>query len=326
MDGRVGVYYFEVNWKFVGGAGSIDHLSDASADSLYNVSLGNHAGENITPGSLSAGKYNVAMGVGALKSSANTTKTVAIGYQALGEVTVGIRNVALGYYSLKDNIYGSGNIGIGPEAIKSSTGGDNNIAIGQFSLKSISSSSSNTSLGASSLNGLTSGNSNIAIGYSSGTHQATGGSNIIIGTSVDVVDNNGSNQLNIGNLIYGTDVYNVGGKLGIGNGNVAPKSTLDVKGSMSLPVTIDPTTTTYNVLDTDYTVITNASSVVLPDPTGIDGRIYVIKKGAGSSTIVVSSNGAGVTIDASPTYTLNTAYQYVMVQATPGLWLIIGQN
>ena len=67
---------------------------------------------------------------------------------------------------------------------------------------------------------------------------------------------------------------------------------IKMSGSLTLPLyAVEGQNTTYDVKDTDHTILSTAidQTINLPDPAGIIGRIYVIKKAsnfAGNTTIV----------------------------------------
>ena len=86
----------------------------------------------------------------------------------------------------------------------------------------------------------TGSNYNTLLGYQAGYGITTGGYNIVIGQNIEAPSVTGSQQLNIGNLIYGTGVYNgasvssvpVAGNIGIGT--TSPWRALSVNGSSDL--------------------------------------------------------------------------------------------
>jgi len=207
--------------------------------------------------------------------------------------------------------------------------GNLNIGIGDYALSSATSASENTAIGSFALDGLTTGSYNIALGEGAGDHLATGDYNIILGRGIDVSSTSASNELNIGKTIYATGIYTTSAKVGIGNGNNAPKSTLDVKGSVSLPYASGGTTT---LTDTNYTYLINVDgdTVTLPDATNIAGRVYIIKLltsfTPATATVATTSSQQ---IDGATSHTLNqssTKAEYIKVQSTGSNWIIIGQN
>lgn len=114
----------------------------------------------------------------------------------------------------------------------------------------------------------------------------------------------------------------------VGVGSDVPNSTLDVAGSMALPVT-EVQLVNYTVLDLDHTILTgNPITITLPDPVGIDGRVYVIKRvgDTDTTTVVSAGSGAGADIDGVTSQTLVGAWKYMRFQSTGATWIIIGQN
>jgi hypothetical protein len=106
-------------------------------------------------------------------------------------------------------------------------------------------------------------------------------------------------------------------------------STLQVEGSLALPVTtITGTTTSYDVTSNDYTIVGNTSSdltINLPSASDIIGRIYVIKNYSGKNVTI--NPASGETIDGNTSLAINTAYQFVVLQVvSSGAWIIIGGN
>ena len=181
----------------------------------------------------------------------------------------------------------------------------------------------NVVFGYGALGFMSSGNDNIAIGYAVGGTFDGGNHNIMIGNTASLSADNANNELNIGDAIYATGIYGSSVKVGIGNNNNAPNSTLDVGGSVSLPINNGGATT---LGDNDYTYLVTSSgvTVTLPDATTMAGRVYLIKLTAtGTATVGTTSSQY---LDASTTFTLSAQYKYVQVQSTGTNWIIIGQN
>ena len=151
---------------------------------------------------ITTGFRNVAIGNGAGAACQGCSNNFFMGYNAGSVGTSQTFNVSIGRTAGRDN-NGNGNLFIGTDAGIAATG------------------SYNTFLGDS-------------VGYS----QTSGGSNILIGASLDAPTTNGSRQLNIGNLIYGTNAQSggvantstpTGGFVGIG---VVPSTLFDVADSI----------------------------------------------------------------------------------------------
>ena len=183
----------------------------------------------------------------------------------------------------------------------------------------------NTGVGVGSLYNTSSGEGNTSLGFSTGNNITTGSFNILLGYGSNPSSPTASNELNLGNSIYATDINHTGfvTKIGIGKDHKAPKSTLDVGGSFSLPLRLE--VNSYTLTDSDYTIIGGGTTTVtLPDPTNIVGRIYVIKAGTPGNVTVNTTNA---TIDGQTSITLTNPYDFIQVQAVAsGLWIIIGTN
>ena len=321
-DNNIGFYYKgNFGWELLGGASRIDELSDGKSDGVKNVFLGTGAGINNVQSGPWAGQYNVGIGIDALKQGVNASKSIAIGYKALYNDNT-TRNTAIGYLALETVATGSGNTAIGPEVLKLTTG-NNNTAVGEFGFNALVVGNENTSLGSSSGSALTAGVGNIFVGSSAGSSQTIGDKNIAIGIGVNLANLTGDNQMNIGNLIYANSLYTSSGKIGIGNGNNTPKSTLDIDGSLSMAyasggiVTLDATHYTYNCTSAGQTI-------TLPTAIGVTGRIYIVKLTVAGSSVV--STTVGQTIDGAASYDLTAQWKYVQVQSDGANWIIIGQN
>ena len=203
------------------------------------------------------------------------------------------------------------------------------VFIGQYSGHSATTNGTkNTGVGVSSLYSLTSGVENVAIGFEAGKTITTGNLNIMIGGDINGTEPSSATanrELNIGNTIYATDIYNTTAKVGIGNGNKAPKSTLDIGGSINVKYEV-LSAATYTVQDDDYLIINvtiGGGTITLPDPATCVGRIYVIKN-SHSTTLTVDTNGG--LIDGNASVSLDQ-YKFIKVFSIGGSgWAIIGQN
>ncbi|HET8581136.1 MAG TPA: immunoglobulin-like domain-containing protein [Candidatus Paceibacterota bacterium] len=166
---------------------------------------------------------NVAAGAHAFVTNSTGVGNTAVGDYALNSNTNGNTNTAVGNATLQHNTSGGSNTALGNDALYSNTGGNNNVAIGYYAL-----------------HGATSG-SNTALGYQAGYSLTSGSSNIAIGQNVNLPSATGSQQLNIGNVLYGSGIYNgssvssspvSGGKIGVGT--TTPWKTLSVAGDLSV--------------------------------------------------------------------------------------------
>lgn len=117
-----------------------------------------------------------------------------------------------------------------------------------------------------------------------------------------------------------------------GTGNVAigagaPRSRLDVQGSMGLGVTIANGNL---VLDgTHNVVLTNGAgniTVTLPAPANLNGRTYYIKKTDGDADTVTINAAGGALIDGSASLTLFVQGDAVRVICDGGNWHVISDE
>jgi hypothetical protein len=154
------------------------------------------------------------------------------------------------------------------------------VAVGAYSQTAITSGDGNASLGAYSLFSATSAAYNTAIGINSAYSLTTGGYNITIGAYVDPPSVTGSRQLNIGNVLFGTSMYNGGtqssapiaGKIGIGG--VPSTHELEVNGAIKSNTPIASTA--------DGTVATTAFA-------GAAWTAFTPTLGAGAGTLTAAS-------------------------------------
>ena len=122
---------------------------------------------------------------------------------------------------LNDDLTTNRNTYVGYQSGKANTHGSNNVAVGNQSL----------------LN-ATSGSFNVATGFLAGKDITSGWYNIMIGYNTQPTAPTSSNQLNIGNIIYGTDISLTTPKIGIGVTN--PVEKLDVLGNFQVKKPIGP--------------------------------------------------------------------------------------
>ena len=229
----------------------------ANNSGSYNSALGRSALFSNT-----TGIYNSALGVNALYSNTTGSNNSALGVNALYSNTTGSNNSAFGYFALYSNTTGSQNSALGRDVLFSNTTGANNSALGNYALYSNTTGSYNSALGyqalyynASATNTVavgyqaaqgtalynnqggtylgyqagysagTGSNYNTLLGYQAGYGITTGAYNIVIGQNVEAPTVTGNQQLNIGNVLYGSGIYNgssvsaapvLNSKLGVG--------------------------------------------------------------------------------------------------------------
>ncbi|SFV32084.1 polymer-forming cytoskeletal protein [Thermoflavifilum thermophilum] len=105
-----------------------------------------------------------------------------------------------------------------------------------------------------------------------------------------------------------------------------PNSTLQVQGSFSLAITT--VTANYTATEKDHTILANCSggpiTVTLPNPAGLNGRIYTIKKigngGIDNALTITPSSGQ---IEGGSSYTIYNDWTFVTLQTDGTNWYII---
>ena len=171
---------------------------------------------------------------------------------------------------------GNSSVYLGQEAAVTASGGQNT-AIGYNAGTSLTSGAGNILIGKEAGYDITTGDDNIAITVGpAGLFE--GNESILIGKFPTSIHNYNSNSMNIGDLIYGEDIYTASGKVGIGHGNHSPTSTLHIGGSHS--VKIVGAHEDYTPTDTDYIIVfdthTAACTLSLPPMEGRAGRVYIV--------------------------------------------------
>jgi hypothetical protein len=218
-------------------------FNTSGVDGVY---IGDFAGE------LSTGDRNILVGFGSGGTTSGSDNLI-LGYQA-GYLNSGDFNIILGRDAGNNNS-GWYNTLIGNNAGRQQQGYYNEL-IGFETGRNLRSSST-VAIGAEALRGLgvdpfvannnvalgyragyqveTGANNNILIGYQAANTLTTGANNIVIGYDITVVDGTQSETLNIGNLIFGTDLDGTGTTLATGNigiGTSTPSERLTVDGTI----------------------------------------------------------------------------------------------
>jgi hypothetical protein len=161
----------------------------------YDALFANATGSDITAIGRYAGRSNTGSFV------------TAIGGDAVGGgiASSGAYNTGVGYQSIKGGT-GSQNTGVGALSLFSNTTGSDNVAFGMQALNTNVSGGRNVALGYQSLFNNTASN-NTAIGHRSAFDLSSGSFNITIGSYINPPSITTSGQLNIGNVLYGVNLY-----------------------------------------------------------------------------------------------------------------------
>ncbi|MDR2144909.1 MAG: hypothetical protein LBE91_00410 [Tannerella sp.] len=205
-----------------------------------------------------SGKSNTAVGAGNMTAGPGGHDNVAIGFENFGSNNEGHDNVAIGTRNLTDNYRGHDNIAIGSAVLDGISDGIQNIAIGSRTLQD------------------TDGSNNIAIGFHSGEF-ADGNDMIIIGSNLKA--SQGDSTLNIGDVIFGVSMYNVG-KIGIGT--PSPRTTLEINGSAT-------NESAYNA-GTVTTIDFTKSNLARTTSTATTGFTLNGMKDGGTYTLAIQAN------------------------------------
>lgn len=114
------------------------------------------------------------------------------------------------------------------------------------------------------------------------------------------------------------------------NGNVgiettSPNSKLEVNGSVSKAIVSK--TSAYTASIDDHTILCDSSggvfTITLPATSGIEGRVYVIKKTDSSANAVTIDGNAAEAIDGDATFDLEYEDEVVRIQTDGSNWFII---
>ncbi len=260
----------------------------------YNVASGYKALYNN-----SSGSNNVASGYGALENNSNASDNVAIGIWALNQNTSGTTNTGVGATALYHNQTGNFNTAVGNGAGGGASGQShsNNSFFGHQAGYQITTGWSNTALGVQSGYANTTGTGNVYLGMQAGDNQTSGDYNIIIGGhSINLPSSTGSNQLNIGNLIYGTNVNGTADTLSTGNigiGTTTPANKLSIYGAASIGATYENITA-----PTDGLIIKGNLGVGTSTPVA-KLEVYGIAGNNAIANFASSSNASALYVAAS---------------------------
>jgi len=185
-------------------------LANYTTSTITNMAIGGGAGLSISTGggnvafgprtllSVTNGSNNTAVGYNALGAASGAqSSNTAIGYEAGGIGTASTENTAIGYWAHRNTAtsMGTGNVFVGAYAgfnvsTPASNSGTTNVGVGYQAMQS-----------------NTSGSNNIGIGRLALGSNSTGSFNIVLGGYVTAPSTTSSGQLNIGNVLYGTGLY-----------------------------------------------------------------------------------------------------------------------
>jgi hypothetical protein len=197
------------NFNTAEGAFALDMVG--SGGGKYNTAIGygalhlDTAGTNNTADggyALTAnvtGNYNVANGFSALASNKDGSSNTADGYRTLNLNTSGSFNTAMGFGALTSNATGIDNTAIGSGALSSSNSASFNTAIGFNALES-STASNNTAAGFEALFHNTIGTQNTAMGGAALFSNTTGNNNTATSFEALFSNTTGSNNTACGEL------------------------------------------------------------------------------------------------------------------------------
>lgn len=252
----------------------------------------------------------------------------------------GLENIAIGNYATSYN-YG---IAIGPGSFAKTYGvalgnssytSNNGITIGSNSGASLDVSGvGNVIIGASAGNNLTTGTNNIIIGREAGSDMnyspSTGSYNVLIGYNAWTPSTNTSYFLNIGGLIFGTNLsinYNTisTGKVGIRT--TTPTDNLDVNGTFrsrgSIHLPVKTVNANYTATNEDFVILGSSTTPITITLPVVSGRVYVVKKVSTGDVVVAPASG---TIDGSPSITLTLLNSSIVAICDGTNYYIIAQK
>jgi hypothetical protein len=259
-----------------------------ATSSVQNVAIGYQTLRNTSDFSNGAGGNAINSG------SAN----VAVGYQALTSNTSGSYNSAIGSSALFSNTIGFGNNAQGISALQLNTTGNQNQAIGNNALRGNVSGTLNVAIGDSALRS-SNGTGNIGLGFQAGSGISTGSYNLAIGYDIDVANPAGSQQLSIGNVLFGTGLYNGGATSSapVTNGNIGLGTTTPFSQFAIHAVNGSTNTTLFAIGSSTQTATTTLFSIDNLGTTTLLTATTTLFYGAGLNTcnsgFVVTYDGKG---------------------------------
>lgn len=304
--------------------GGINLLLGSSTSGLTLGGL--NAGAALSPTTTVQG--NTAFGMNALQVSTSSRGMTAIGYGALGHAIdyATQRDTAVGYQAFRDLTVANQGTAIGNTALLQDTIGSSNTAVGFSALPSVTTNSQNTAVGATAGNSVT-GGSNTLIGFSAASNMTSGSNNIVIGQQLDAPSPTNSNQLDIQNIIFGTNNSHTSTTYGegqIGIGSSTPRARLAVHANagdlntllFAIGSSTATATSTLFSIDNTGAIITNLSGSGFVKTSGagtaltVDTNTYL----TGNQTVTLSGDVTGSGATAITTVIANNAVTYAKFQ------------
>lgn len=257
-----------------------------------------------------------------------------VGNTNAGTLNITNQNTTFGFMAMNNatnpNVTANSAYGVG--ALTNLLKGIKNTAVGIGAMySSVNNVDENTSVGSSALSLINNSIQNTALGGNAGLSQISGNRNLFLGYDAQVPNKTGSNQFSIANTIYGIDInvpnsINVFPKVGLGTDS--PNSSFQIQGSISISLGVydinNPAIDIPLTLERSTTLMAR-SSVTLPDPQSLNGRIYNIVYDSGTVTITNTIIDGGVAVS---NYSLNSTpgSKRVTVQAFGTIWVIIASS
>ena len=162
------------------------HLSGAKS----NVFGGHYVGNLTNVGDVLGEGRNTAWGTVVMQNITSANRNIGVGFSVMQSLLSGIKNVIIGNAALNGATTANNNTGVGEHVLRTGNG-SNNTVMGFHSAE------------------LLQGNNNVLYGGNVAANQVNGDGNHIFAYNGTVFDPNGSHQMNIANIIFGTNI--VGG-------------------------------------------------------------------------------------------------------------------
>lgn len=271
---------------FVGGLAGFNNTAS------NNVFVGASAGQ-----SNSTGSGNVYVGWAAGRFNDTGTQNCFVG-SAAGKATTSSSNSFFGFSAGNANTSGTQNAFFGTNSGLVSTG-DFNAFFGSASGQANITGTRNVAVGKSAGINNSTGSNNTFVGTFAGAGSTTASNNTFIGDAAGAfpASVNNSTAIGQGAIVAMSNAVVLGNNCSVGIKTSTPNSTLQVNGSLSLPVRTSNDVLT-GLDEDDYVLINTATSagILLPSATGIPGRIYIVKNRA-INAVTIGTNTAGQTID-----------------------------